>query len=94
MSAAFPLELAAAALCPSPLFNANVVGAPLTQTRMYSVASLSLCASKWGKRKKEVSEINPGDSAEILASSVFLLAAYDDGIWLIRKHQCYKDLNF
>lgn len=44
MSAAFPLELAAAALCPSPPFNANVVVAPLTQTHTYSVASLVLCA--------------------------------------------------
>lgn len=42
VSAAFPLELAAAALCPPP-FNANVVGAPLAQTRIYSVASLGLC---------------------------------------------------
>lgn len=92
MSAAFPLELAAAALCPSPPFNANAVGAPLTQTCIYSVVNLVLCASKWGERKKEVSKINPGDSADILASYVFLLAVYD-GIWLIRKHQCYKDLN-
>lgn len=47
-----------------------------------------------GREKKEVSEIQPDDSAEILASNAFLLAVYDDGIWLIRKHPCYKDLNF
>lgn len=80
MSAALPPELAADALCPSPHFNANVVGAPLTQTCMYSVASLVLCASKWGGRKEEISEINPDDSADILVSNVFLLAVYDDGI--------------
>lgn len=83
---ALPLELAIAALQPSPPFNANTMGACLRH-----VCSLTLCASKWGGRNKKFSEINPGDSAEILASNVFFLALQDDGIWLIRQCQCYED---
>lgn len=62
------------ALRPSPPFNVNATGARLAQKHTYPFETLALSASKWQKGQKKVSEINPGDGAEILASNVFLLA--------------------
>lgn len=70
----FPLEPAIGALHPSPPFNVDATGACLAQKHTYPLESLALRASKWQKGQKKVSEINPGDGAEILASNVFLLA--------------------
>lgn len=58
-------------LRPSPPFNVNATGARLPQKHTYPLESLALRASKWQKRQKKVSEINPGDGAEIFGIKCF-----------------------